>query len=247
MNKLEFVYGYHAIKALLDTQPHEITQLWLPVQRFDQKTQLLLELAQQRNIPVKRVTAQEIADRIGEGALHQGMLALCRAFSRFDELALSHLLAERSEAKLLLILDGIQDPRNLGACIRSANAFGVHAVIAPKDRAVGITPAVQKAASGALAGTPFVSVTNLARTLRWLKQQGIWIVGAVADTDVILSQIHLEGDIALVLGGEGSGLRRLTRDLCDFLAAIPMQGSVGSLNVSVAAGICLYEVYRQRH
>jgi 23S rRNA (guanosine2251-2'-O)-methyltransferase len=145
-----------------------------------------------------------------------------------------------------LILDGVQDPHNLGACLRTANAAGVHAVVAPRDRSAGLTAAVRKVASGAAEATPFIQVANLGRSLRWLKEQGVWIVGLSGAGERDFYSIDLDGPLALVLGAEGSGLRRLTMELCDYLLRIPMQGTVESLNVSVASGICLYEAVRQR-
>lgn len=177
-------------------------------------------------------------------AHHQGVAAHIDA-SR-SHVDIEDVLDTLIEPALLLVLDGLQDPHNLGACLRVADAFGVHAVVAPKDRAVGLTATVHKVASGAADAVPYISVTNLARTLREMKQRGILVIGAAADADSDLNSIRLDGPVAWVLGAEGKGMRRLTRDTCDRLVSIPMLGSVESLNVSVSAGICLFETRRQR-
>ena len=181
---------------------------------------------------------------MADGARHQGVAALIdvtRSYIDVDD-----VLDTLAEPALLLVLDGVQDPHNLGACLRVSDAFGVHAVLAPKDRAVGLTATVFKVASGAADAVPYISVTNLTRTLRGLKQRGISIVGATADGRSDLDTVDLDGPIAWVLGAEGKGMRRLTRETCDRLVSIPMLGSVESLNVSVSAGICLFETRRQR-
>ena len=179
-------------------------------------------------------------------ARHQGVVARCRAVTVWQEDDLDQLLDGLSVPPLLLVLDGVQDPHNLGACLRSADAAGVHAVIAPRDRAVGLTPVVRKVASGAAETVPFIQVTNLARTLRTLKDKGLWTVGADAEGDGDVFSADLRGPTVLVMGAEGQGMRRLTREHCDLLVRIPMQGTVESLNVSVATGICLFEAVRQR-
>jgi 23S rRNA (guanosine2251-2'-O)-methyltransferase len=181
------------------------------------------------------------------GVNHQGVVATTQAPAALDEKALKTLIEDLQEPPLLLILNGVQDPHNLGACLRSADAAGVHAVIAPKDRSVGLTPTACKVASGAAETVPLVQVTNLARTLRWLQDEaGIWVVGTAGETDTLLYDADLQGPLALVMGAEGKGMRRLTREACDALVCLPMAGSVESLNVSVAAGICLFEAVRQR-
>ncbi len=246
MSKPEFIYGYHTIKALLQTQPNQILKLYLQAQRHDDRLQELMDLAKRSDVNVARISRHELDELLEEKVQHQGMVAECKHFTSFHKSALESLLSNLEQPKLVLILDGLQDPHNLGACLRSANAFGVNAVIAPKDRAVGITPVVRKVASGAVSITPFVQVTNLARTMRWLQDQGMWIVGTAAESETSLRDIDCSGDIAVVLGSEGEGMRRLTQKHCDYLARIPMQGTVDSLNVSVATGVCLYEVQRQR-
>lgn len=246
MNKSEFIYGYHTIKALLETAPDQIYKLYLQVKRDDKRWHELMALAKRANITVVQIPRHELDALLDEKVQHQGMVAACQSFASVDEAALATLLSSVEQPKLVLILDGIQDPHNLGACLRSANAFGVDAVIAPKDRAVGITPVVRKVAAGAVATTPFVQVTNLARTMRWLQEQGIWLVGMEAHTTKPLCTIDCCGDIGIVLGSEDKGMRRLTTEHCDYLATIPMHGTVASLNVSVATAVCLYEIKRQR-
>lgn len=246
VNRPEYIYGYHTIKALLDTQPDRIIKIYLQENRQDQRSMNLLEQAQDSGIEIMRISRREIEQIIDSQAPHQGMLAECKPFSGFDESALQSLLAHENQPQLLLLLDGLQDPHNLGACVRSANAFGVHAVLAPKNRAVGLTSVVRKVASGATAITPFVQVTNLVRTIQQLQQEGMWVIGMTDKGDSELSQLDLTGNVAIVMGAEGSGLRALTKKHCDYLACIPMQGNVDSLNVSVATGIALYEVQRQR-
>ena len=189
---------------------------------------------------------RQALDRLVQNGNHQGVIAYCKSASTYSEGDLKELLADLKEPAFLLILDGVQDPHNLGACFRSADAAGVHAIIAPKDRSVGLTASVSKVASGAAETVPFVQVTNLARTLEMLKEMGIWIYGAAGEAEQSLFKTDLKGSIALVLGSEGEGLRRLTRDTCDVLVKIPMHGSVSSLNVSAAAAVFLFEAVRQR-
>jgi len=242
----ELVFGLHAVEAALRHQPEEVEALWLDTHRRDRGVEALRSRAEAVGIPVHSAGRKEL-DQMVTGARHQGAVARVRAASVGSEQDLDRLLEGLSEPPFLLILDGVQDPHNLGACLRSADAAGVHAVIAPKDRAVSLTATVRKVASGAAETVPFIQVTNLARTLEQLKQAGVWLTGLAGEGDQTLYQIDLKGPLALVMGAEGSGLRRLTREHCDFLARIPMAGTVESLNVSVAAGICLFEAVRQRN
>jgi 23S rRNA (guanosine2251-2'-O)-methyltransferase len=191
-------------------------------------------------------TPRQQLDQLLPALRHQGAVARCHGAPRWSEADLEVLLIGLPHPPLVLVLDGIQDPHNLGACLRSADAAGVHAIVAPRDRAVGITPAVRKVASGAAETVPFVQVTNLARTLRHLQELGLWRVGAAGEAPVTLYEVDLRGPLALLLGAEGKGLRRLTREHCDTLVRIPMLGAVASLNVAVATGICLFEAQRQR-
>jgi len=201
--------------------------------------------AEQQGISVNALDRNKL-DQLANNEQHQGIVAKCRLSKRFTENDLNYLLDQITESPFLLILDEVQDPHNLGACLRTANGAGVHIVIAPQDRSAGLTPVARKVACGAAEETPFIQVTNLARTLRQLKERGIWLYGAADEAQNNIYQTDLKGPIALVLGSEGKGLRRLTREHCDYLISIPMLGAVSSLNVSVATGVCLYEAVRQR-
>lgn len=243
MSNIRLIFGFHAIISRLRQNPASIKEIFVDAERRDQRARDLAKLAETQEVRLISCDNTRLAAMAG-GARHQGVAAnidVSRSYVDIDD-----VLDTLTEPALLLVLDGIQDPHNLGACLRVADAFGVHAVIAPKDRAVGLTATVHKVASGAADAVPYVSVTNLARTLRELKQRGISIIGATADSDVDLNSVKLEGPVAWVLGAEGKGMRRLTREICDRLVAIPMLGSVESLNVSVSAGICLFETRRQR-
>lgn len=240
------VYGLHAVTTLIERHAGQVQALWLDSRRDDQRLRRLAELAQAHGLRAQTVARAEL-DRLAEGASHQGAVAQVSAPAARNETFLEQLLVDLRESAFLLVLDGVQDPHNLGACLRSADAAGVHALVVPRDRACGLTPVVAKVASGAAESVPFVQVTNLARTLRSLQDAGVRVVGAAAgegSTDLFATD--LTGPLALVLGAEGSGLRRLTREHCDALVAIPMLGTVESLNVSVAAGVCLFEALRQR-
>lgn len=245
MSKQQHIYGIHAVTALLRESPERIRQLLTQSGRQDARLEQLLHLARQAKIPVQTLS-RDALDQLAGGGVHQGVVAHLANSVRFTEAELPQLLDSLSAPPFLLVLDGVQDPHNLGACLRSANAAGVHAVIVPKDKSAQLTPAVYKAASGAADITPLIQVTNLARTLELLKQRNIWVYGASDAAPKTLFQADLTGPIAWVLGAEGEGLRRLTRDTCDALFSIPMQGSVSSLNVSVATGVCLFEALRQR-
>lgn len=241
----QYVFGLHAVDALLNKQPERVIRLCVFPERNDKKLDALVSLAKKLGIPVDQASRQEL-DRMTQEANHQGVVAYCNKSRTYDEASLKQLLQDLTVPPFVLLLDGVQDPHNLGACFRSADAAGVHAIIAPKDKAVGITPIVSKVASGAAETMPFIQVTNLARTMEQLKESGVWLYGADAEAKQTLYQTKLTGAIGMVLGAEGSGLRRLTRELCDVLLKIPMQGTVSSLNVSVATGIFLFEAVRQR-
>jgi len=243
---VKMLAGFHAIRSRLQLKPESVKEIYLDVQRKDNRVKDLKALAEKAGVRIITVDAGRI-DGMAGGARHQGVVA------KADELAMPQFvedvldpLAESGEDPLLLILDGVTDPHNLGACLRVADGAGAHAVIAPKDRSCGLTVAAIKVASGAAETVPFIAVTNLARTLRDLKDRFIWLVGTDDEAPQSIYQAKLEGPLALVLGAEGEGLRRLTRETCDALVSIPMQGSVESLNVSVASGVCLYEVRRRR-
>jgi 23S rRNA (guanosine2251-2'-O)-methyltransferase len=241
----ESVGGWHAVLALLKQAPERVLSISIDRGRKGPRRQQLLEAARAAGASVEE-TSGEALDRLAGHEHHQGVVARCRPAVERTEAELPSFLETLQEPPLLLVLDGIQDPHNLGACLRSADAAGVHAVILPRDHSAPMTAVVRKVASGAAETVPLFRVTNLARTLETLKQAGLWLVGASGETDQDLYDIDLRGPLALILGAEGEGLRRLTREACDHLARIPMAGTVESLNVSVATGICLFEAVRQR-
>jgi 23S rRNA (guanosine2251-2'-O)-methyltransferase len=242
----DHVYGLHAVASLLASRPTAVRTLWIASGAADRRLAGLVAQAEAVAIPVRRIARRELDQRY-PAARHQGVVAeLQAAAGERGEKSLAAFLDAIDGPAFLLVLDGVQDPHNLGACLRTADAAGVHAVIMPRDRAVGITPVVSKVACGAAESVPVFSVTNLARTLRQLRAAGIWIYGTSDSADANLYQADLRGPLAIVLGSEGKGMRRLTREHCDHLLAIPMAGRVESLNVSVAAGVLLYEAQRQR-
>jgi 23S rRNA (guanosine2251-2'-O)-methyltransferase len=243
MSNIRLIFGFHAVTSRLRQNPDSIKEVFLDATRRDQRARDLAKMAETQGIRLILCDCVRLASMSG-GARHQGVAANIDATR--SHVDIEDVLDTLTEPALLLVLDGVQDPHNLGACLRVADAFGVHAVIAPKDRAVGLNATVHKVASGAADTVPYVAVTNLARTLRKLKQHGVWIIGTAADANSSLGAVKLDGPIAWVLGAEGEGMRRLTREICDQLVAIPMLGSVESLNVSVSAGICLFETRRQR-
>jgi 23S rRNA (guanosine2251-2'-O)-methyltransferase len=244
MSQLEKIYGVHAVEALLRHHPKRVKQIWLAEGRSDPRVQTLIELANENRVQVGQAERREM-DAWVEG-VHQGVVADVSPRHVWGEAMLDELLDRTEGAPLLLVLDGVTDPHNLGACLRSADAAGALAVIVPKDKSATLTPTVRKVACGAAEVIPLVAVTNLARTLEKLKQRGLWVVGTAGEAEVSLYDQDLTGPTILIMGAEGSGMRRLTRDLCDYLVRLPMAGSVSSLNVSVATGVCLFEALRQR-
>lgn len=240
----EWLFGLHSVQALLKTEPGRVLELRLLRGRHDQRLNKIRSLAEQHQIAITAASRDEL-EALAPGN-HQGVVALCEAGEVRDEHYLFSRLAELAHPPLLLVLDGITDPHNLGACLRTADAAGVDIVIAPKDNSAGITATVRKVASGAAETVPLVVVTNLARTLRQLQDAGLWIIGTDGSAPATIYQADFKGPLALVMGAEDKGMRRLTRECCDSLVNLPMAGSVSSLNVSVAAGICLYEAVRQR-
>ncbi|MGD9094617.1 MAG: 23S rRNA (guanosine(2251)-2'-O)-methyltransferase RlmB, partial [Chromatiales bacterium] len=221
-------------------------EAWVDAQRRDKRLKELVHELERAGILPQQVSREEL-DRIARGTNHQGIIIRALAPAAIGEKQLPEILDRAEGPLLLLILDGVQDPHNLGACLRTADAAGVHLVIAPKDRSVGLTPVACKVASGAAESVPFIQVTNLARTMKMLAEEyRVWIVGMAGEADVNLQDIQLDGHLAIVMGSEEKGMRRLTRDNCDALASLPMMGSVESLNVSVATGVALYEAVRQR-
>ncbi len=243
MIESRIIYGFHAVTSRLRSAPDAIREIYFDATRKDHRGADLLALAKSKNARVLTVDARRLDGMTGN-ARHQGVaasVAPVKLAAHIDD-----VLETLTEPALLLILDGVTDPHNLGACLRVADAMGVHAVIAPKDRAAGINATVSKVASGAAESVPYIAVTNLARTMRELKERDIWITGMDEHGTTDLFAAQLDGARALVLGAEGEGMRRLTRESCDELVRIPMRGTVESLNVSVSAGICLAEVRRQR-
>ncbi len=241
----DLVFGFHAVTSTLRLHPDQVREIWIDKSRADERTQLVLDVARGRNILVHHVPRSEL-DKMAGASKHQGVIAHCASGATLAESDLKPVLASLGRQAFFLVLDGVQDPHNLGACLRSAEAAGVNGVIIPKDRAAGITATVRKTASGAVDSVLIYRVTNLARTLNELRAAGVWLIGLDASASVSLFAANLSGPLALVLGAEERGLRRLTRERCDELVRLPMFGQVESLNVSVATGICLYEVVRQR-
>ncbi|SDT30329.1 23S rRNA (guanosine(2251)-2'-O)-methyltransferase RlmB [Pseudomonas oryzae] len=244
MSQWERVYGVHAVEALLRHHPKRVKQLWLAEGRQDPRVQTLVQLAGEARVPVGQRERREL-DEWAEG-VHQGVVAEVSPSQVWGENYLEELLTRGGAVPLLLVLDGVTDPHNLGACLRTADAAGVQAVIVPKDKSATLNATVRKVACGAAEVVPLVAVTNLARTLEKLQQQGLWVVGTAGEATQEIYDLDLRGPTVLVMGAEGKGMRRLTREHCDYLAKLPMGGSVSSLNVSVATGVCLFEAVRQR-
>jgi 23S rRNA (guanosine2251-2'-O)-methyltransferase len=237
------IFGFHAVTARLRHEAGTVEEIYVDAARHDPRMRELLRAAQAANVRIIQADETRLSNIVGTRR-HQGVVA------KAGELSLARNLDELLDVvvgpPLLLILDGITDPHNLGACLRVADGAGAHAVIAPKDRAVGLNATAAKVASGAAETVPYITVTNLARTMRDLKERDIWLIGTTEDAEKGLYEADFSGAAALVMGSEGEGMRRLTRETCDVLVSVPMFGSVESLNVSVASGICLYEARRQR-
>lgn len=242
--KLEAVYGLHAVTTLLQRSASQVSELWVQKGRVDQRMQRVLELAQQQGIEIREAD-KGLMNQKADGN-HQGIIAFRQPLHGHSEKQLPELLDAIDGNAFILILDGVTDPHNLGACLRTADAAGVDLVIAPKDKSAPLNATVAKVACGAAEVMPYVQVTNLARTMKDLQERGIWIGGTAGEAQTTLYQQDLSGPLALVMGAEGAGMRRLTREHCDFLINIPMAGEVSSVNVSVATGICLFEAVRQR-
>jgi 23S rRNA (guanosine2251-2'-O)-methyltransferase len=244
MSSSDTIYGLHAVRVMLERNAARVLTVHLAERREDPRVRAIEELARRHDRPVRRLDPQALRKLVGDVA-HQGVAADITPLPPWGE---DDLLSALQEAPrpLLLALDGVQDPHNLGACVRTADACGALAVIVPRDRAAQLTATVRKVAVGAAETTPVVAVTNLVRTLKLLKEAGLWVVGADAAADKAAHEIDLKGPVVLVLGAEGTGLRQLTRQNCDFMVRLPQLGAVESLNVSVAAGMLLYEALRQR-
>jgi 23S rRNA (guanosine2251-2'-O)-methyltransferase len=237
------VFGFHAVLARLRADPSTVAEVYLDENRRDARAKDLCAVAEQTGVSIMRVPTKRLDGFYG-GGRHQGVVALVNERSVRE--SLEDILDRLKEPPLLLVLDGVTDPHNLGACLRVADAAGVHAVIAPRDRAAGLSAAVSRVASGAAETVPYYMVTNLARTLDELKERGIWIIGTDERAGKSLYESEFPAAAAWVLGAEGEGMRRLTRERCDMLLRIPMRGRVESLNVSVASGVCLFEARRRR-
>lgn len=245
MSKSELIYGMHAVDALLERQPERVIEVYALKGRDDERLNAVLAKAREWGVSVQFMQRKALDDK-SEGEQHQGIIARVKATKVLTDNDLDACIDNLDVPPFLLILDGVTDPHNLGACLRSADAAGVHAVIIPKDNSASLTPVVRKVACGAAESVPLIHVTNLARTMRALQDKGIWIYGTAGEATQNVYDCKLAGGMALAMGAEGKGLRRLTREHCDELIKLPMAGSVSSLNVSVATGICLFEVVRQR-
>ncbi|GGK81379.1 23S rRNA (guanosine(2251)-2'-O)-methyltransferase RlmB [Amphritea balenae] len=243
--RAEYIFGIHAVTTAVQRDAKRIKGMWVQKGRTDTKVQKLLDLAKAENIRIEWTDRKEL-DAMAEGGVHQGVVVACEPIQAKNDQFLDAMLDKLEEPAFLLILDGVTDPHNLGACLRTADAAGVHAVIAPKDKSAPLNATVSKVACGAAEVVPYVLVTNLARTMKDLQQKGIWITGTAGESEVLVYDADLKGPMALVMGAEGKGMRRLTREHCDHLIKIDMAGEVSSLNVSVATGVCLFEAVRQR-
>lgn len=240
----ETIYGIHAVQALLERDPQRFQEVFILKGREDKRLLPLIHAVEAWGLPVQ-VANRQWLDEKAEGAVHQGIIARVKPARQYQENDLPDLITVH-EHPFLLILDGVTDPHNLGACLRSADAAGVHAVIVPKDRSAQLNATAKKVACGAAENVPLIRVTNLVRTMRMLQEENVWIVGTTGEADHTLLQSKFTGPIVLVMGAEGEGMCRLTREHCDELVSIPMAGTVSSLNVSVATGVCLFEIVRQR-
>lgn len=240
----ELIFGFHSVEAILAREPERFLEIYALKGREDKRLHPLINQARKFGISVQFMQRKALDDK-AKGEQHQGIIARVRQGKQYNERDLDDII-QRETTPFLLVLDGITDPHNLGACLRSADAAGVHAVIVPKDKSAKLTGTARKVACGAAETVPLIQVTNLARTLREIKDAGVWVVGTAGETDTTLFDADLKGAIAIVMGAEGDGMRRLTKEHCDVLVKIPMVGTVSSLNVSVATGISLFEVLRQR-
>ena len=239
------LFGIHAVQAALDYSPQNIRRAWVDSQRLDARLKQVIDDLLALGITPEKTERKKL-ERMAEGKNHQGIVVAVELPAMLSEDRLKKDVEALNETAFYLVLDQVQDPHNLGACLRTADAVGAHGIIVTKDNAAGITPTVCKVASGAAETVPVYQVTNLARVLRWLKEQNIWIMGAAGEAEQTIYDMQLDMPLALVMGAEGTGMRHLTRQHCDFLVKIPMAGQVESLNVSVAAGVMLYEVFRQK-
>ncbi|MDC8832396.1 23S rRNA (guanosine(2251)-2'-O)-methyltransferase RlmB [Alteromonas gilva] len=244
MAQQEWLYGLHAMQAVVENEPERLIEVWVLKGRNDERLVNIVNQARRFGVSVQFCHRKALDEKVN-GEQHQGIVARAKAARTLDEKDLDKLISNTA-SPLLLVLDGVTDPHNIGACLRTADAAGAHALIVPKDKSGGLTATARKVACGAAEIVPFIQVTNLARTLKELQQQGVWVIGTAGEAEQLIYQTKITGPTALVMGAEGKGMRRLTRETCDELVKLPMAGSVSSLNVSVATGICLYEIVRQR-
>ena len=249
MAQQEFLYGLHSISAVLENEPERVLEIMIAKGRNDDRMNKVVNLARKNRISVQFVHRKTL-DEKSQGEQNQGIIARAKPGRVLNEDDLDKILERFEDGKsgsaFFLVLDGVTDPHNLGACLRNCDASGVHALIVPKDKAVGVTPVVRKVAVGAAETIPLIQVTNLTRTLKHMQQNGGWGIGTAGEAQQLIYDCKMQGPIALVMGAEGKGMRRLTTETCDELVKLPMAGAVSSLNVSVASGICLFEIVRQR-
>ena len=244
MAQQEWLYGLHAMQSVLENEPERVLEVLVLKGRDDDRLKNIINQARRFGISVQFCQRKVLDDKV-QGEQHQGVVARAKPARALDEADLDAILSRHAEP-FLLVLDGVTDPHNIGACLRTADAAGVHALIVPKDKSGGLTATARKVACGAAESVPLIQVTNLARTLKHLQEKGVWIAGTAGEAEQLISDVDLKGPTALVMGAEGKGMRRLTREHCDQLVKLPMAGAVSSLNVSVATGVCLYEIVRQR-
>lgn len=244
MAQQEWLYGLHAMQSVLENEPERVLEVLVLKGRDDDRLKNIINQARRFGISVQFCQRKVLDDKV-QGEQHQGVVARAKPARALDEADLDAILSRHAEP-FLLVLDGVTDPHNIGACLRTADAAGVHALIVPKDKSGGLTATARKVACGAAESVPLIQVTNLARTLKHLQEKGVWIAGTAGDAEQLIYDVDLKGPTALVMGAEGKGMRRLTREHCDQLVKLPMAGAVSSLNVSVATGVCLYEIVRQR-
>ena len=244
MAQQEWLYGLHAMQAVLENEPERVLEILVLKGRDDERLNNVINQARRFGISVQFCQRKVLDDKV-DGEQHQGVVARAKPARVMDESDLDAILSRQAEP-FLLVLDGVTDPHNIGACLRTADAAGVHALIVPKDKSAGLTATARKVACGAAESVPLIQVTNLSRTLKQLQEKGVWIIGTAGEAEQLIYDVDLKGPTALVMGAEGKGMRRLTREHCDQLVKLPMAGAVSSLNVSVATGVCLYEIVRQR-
>ena len=244
MSQQEWLYGLHAMQAVIENEPERLIEIWVLKGRDDERLINIVNQARRFGVSVQFCNRKVLDDKV-KGEQHQGIVARAKPAKTLDESDLDRLL-DTTPVPLLLVLDGVTDPHNIGACLRTADAAGAHALIVPKDKSGGLTGTARKVACGAAEVVPFIQVTNLSRTLKQLQDKGVWVIGTAGEAEQLIYDCKLSGPMALVMGAEGKGMRRLTRETCDELVKLPMAGRVSSLNVSVATGVCLYEIVRQR-